>query len=374
MKTENLKSLLWACLSLFILAQLLAAQSIPFSAPGWEFSAKEHKIADYFGKEGIFLKDGAALIKDSAFLNGIIEFDIAVTGERGFMGVLWRIQDDKNAEEFYIRPHQSGKPDANQYTPVFNGNSAWQLYYGEGYAAPVNYKFNEWMHIKIVIAGQQAEIYIMDMEKPALFIPELKRKAQSGKVGIYAGSGFAPAYFANFSYKTIENPQLKSAPVKKDTAPNGTIMSWQVSNPFDGSTLDNSYSLKKDDIKDLKWTKLESENTGITNLARIEGPSDKKRTVFAKLDISSDKQQTRALQFGYSDNVLVFVNGQLVYGGTNMYSSRDHRYLGTIGLFDMIYPQLKKGQNEILFAVTENFGGWGILAFFEDMEDIELNQ
>jgi len=373
MKIQNFR-LLCACFILFILAQLLAAQPIPFNSPEWEFSAREHKIASYFGKEAIFLKDGAALLKDSAFLNGIIEFDIAVSGERGFMGTLWRIQDDKNAEEFYIRPHQSAKPDANQYSPVFNGNSAWQLYYGEGYAAPVKYNFNEWMHIKIVVAGQQAEVYIIDMEKPALFIPELKREAQSGKVGIYAGSGFAPAYFADFSYKTLENPPLKSAPVKKEMAPAGTVMSWQVSNPFDINILKNKYFLKKGDIKNLKWTKLKSEDTGITNLARLEGPSEKKNTVFARLDINSATEQTRALQFGYSDNVLVFVNGQLVYSGTNGYMSRDHRYLGTIGLFDLIYPQLNKGQNEILFAVTENFGGWGILAFIEDMEGLELNQ
>ena len=31
-----------------------------------------------------------------------------------------------------MRPHKSGKPDALQYTPVFNGLSAWQLYYGDG--------------------------------------------------------------------------------------------------------------------------------------------------------------------------------------------------------------------------------------------------
>jgi len=37
-------------------------------------------------------------------------------------------------EHFYIRPHQSGNPDANQYTPVFNGVSAWQLYHGALYA------------------------------------------------------------------------------------------------------------------------------------------------------------------------------------------------------------------------------------------------
>ena len=56
-----------------------------------------------------------------SFTNGIIEYDVAFTAKRNFIGVKFRQQDAKNSEEFYIRPHQSGNPDANQYTPIFNG-------------------------------------------------------------------------------------------------------------------------------------------------------------------------------------------------------------------------------------------------------------
>ena len=49
---------------------------------------------------------------------------------------------EANYENFYIRPHQSGNPDANQYQPVFNGSASWQLYYGPEYAAPVEYRYD----------------------------------------------------------------------------------------------------------------------------------------------------------------------------------------------------------------------------------------
>ena len=349
------------------------AQVIPFNSERWEVNAGEFKTGNYFGKEGVFLKDGSAYVKGSEFLNGEIEFDIAVPGERGFMGVQWRMQDRGNCEEFYIRPHQSGNPDANQYTPIFNGITAWQLYYGEGYAATVKYKFNEWMHIKIVVSGQQAEVYINDMNTPSLFIPELKRKAEKGKVGINTGSGFAPAYYANFSFKEIENPVLKSQPVRQKVAEEGTVKSWQVSNTFDGERLNSKYDISWDDLKDFKWTKLESESTGITNLARIQGITEKQNTALAKLVINSEKDQIKKLRFGYSDDVKVFVNRKLIYGGTNFYTSRDYRYLGTIGLFDEVYLDLKKGENTVLFAVSENFGGWGILAAFDDLKEIKIN-
>jgi hypothetical protein len=33
---------------------------------------------------------------------------------------------------------------------------------------------------------------------------------------------------------------------------------------------------------------------------------------------------------------------------------------------------LKKGDNELWLAVTENFGGWGVKAAFDDMDGISL--
>ena len=149
------------------------AQTVPFDSNRWEIRAKEGKVIDHLGRKSLVLQSGYAIVKDSQFTDGIIEFDIALTGERGFMGAIWRVQDAGNFEEFYLRPHQSGNPDANQYQPVFNGLTAWQLYYGEGYGAPVKYDFNQWMHIKLVISGKNAEIYIKDMEKPALFVNEM---------------------------------------------------------------------------------------------------------------------------------------------------------------------------------------------------------
>ena len=68
------------------------------------------------------------------------------------------------------------------------------------------------------------------------------------------------------------------------------------------------------------------------------------------------------LRFGYSDRVRVFLNGSLLYAGDNGYRSRDFRYLGTIGLFDSVPLALRPGDNELVMAVSESFGGWGVLA------------
>src|SRR4051812_38814836 len=82
-------------------------------------------------------------IGDVRLLNGTVEVELALSGERAFPGVAWRIAGDAY-ESFFVRPHQSGNPDALQYTPVFNQVSAWQLYHGTGYWNAVELPIGRW--------------------------------------------------------------------------------------------------------------------------------------------------------------------------------------------------------------------------------------
>jgi hypothetical protein len=43
-------------------------------------------------------------------------------------------------------------------------------------------------------------------------------------------------------------------------------------------------------------------------------------------------------------------------------ASRDRSFLGTVGLFDELILPLKRGDNELQFAVSEGFGGWAVVA------------
>ena len=358
---------------LIVLSKSVSAQIVPFDSERWEIQAEEKKIIDYLGRKSLSLKGGSAVIRDSQFTDGIIEFDIAFSQDRNFAGVMWRIEDAKNFEEFYFRPHQSGNPDANQYQPVFNGGTAWQLFYGERYSAPVKYDFNQWMHIKIVVSGENAEVYIKDMTTPALFIGELMRETKQGKVGVSAANN-ATAYFSNFSFTPASNPTLKGKAKEPERIPAGTVMSWQISGAFDGKNLEKKYQLAADDKQNLSWKKLAVESIGLANLSRIQGAAEGKNTAFAKVTIQSESEQIKRVRFGFSDIVKVYFNDRLIYGGSDVYTSRDYRFLGTIGLFDELYLPLKKGDNELWFAVTENFGGWGLKAMFEDPSGIRIKE
>ncbi|MBS1916720.1 MAG: hypothetical protein JST87_10625 [Bacteroidetes bacterium] len=76
---------------------------------------------------------------------------------------------------------------------------------------------------------------------------------------------------------------------------------------------------------------------------------------------------------GFSDRCKVYLNGKLLYAGDNGFKSRDYRFYGTIGFWDAVYLDLKKGANEVMIAVSEDFGGWGVEAKIDDLKDIRIS-
>jgi hypothetical protein len=357
-------------LFLLLSCQTLAtAQVVPFSSERWKFETNDYRIETYQGKQALKLSKNTAMLEGAEFENGVIEYDMAFPQSRAFIGFHFRIADDKkNYEEFYVRPHQSGNPDANQYTPVLGGNAGWQLYYGEGYGAPVKYDFNNWIHFKLVVSGQYMEVYIQDMNSPVIFA-ELKRKSIKGNIRLQNGTN--ESYFANVNIIPDNTVTLKGKPKPTQPVAPGTVEQWAISNAFAEKQITSLTNLRDLTLK-LSYKNYAVEQTGTLNISSTADLGEETNTVLVKLVVESDKEQLKKIQFGFSDRVKIFVNNVAFYSGEDNFNSRDYRFLGTIGYFDAVYVPLKKGRNEIHFAVMENFGGWGIKAKFEDVSGIKV--
>lgn len=349
----------------FVVGQQL--QPVPFTSGNWDLGNAQYTTENYMGKESIRLESGSISVSDVEFLDGTIEVDINFPHARFFPTVLFRMQDTQNGEHFYIRPHQSGNPDASQYTPVFNGESGWQLYHGEGYSQAIELEPDTWHHIKINVLGGEADIYFDDMETPLLKVTDLKREPEAGKIGLSTSS---PIHFANFEY-SLAKPELVDRKTTQMETPPGLITEWKVSN----IVRDELYrDMPEINARGLSWTPHQTEPSGTINLARFVQRSEGMNTVIAKLDIAAEETIRKQIVFGYSDFVWVYVNGKQIYSGRNDFMSRDYRYLGTIGFFDSVYMPLNEGDNEVLFVVGENFGGWGLKAFMPDQGRIEIKE
>ncbi len=93
------------------------------------------------------------------------------------------------------------------------------------------------------------------------------------------------------------------------------------------------------------------------------------KMLYAKTNIDSDRDQVKKLAIGYSDDVSVFLNGKILYRGRSAQAFRDPRFLGIVNPEnDAVYLPLKKGKNELMLAVSELGGGWGLICRLADVK------
>ncbi len=358
--------------STFFSQKVSSQNNIPLDTIHWEINAQSYILENYKGKDAIYIQRGLAFLKNTKFLNGTIEFDVYLTKRQGFPGVRFRTSSDRlNMESFYLRPHLANKPDSNQATPVINGISPWQLYFGPSYSVPYDYKYDGWTHVKLVVNDRKAQVYLDYSEKPNLSW-NLVHKPREGGVAI-GGGGAGPMHYANFKINNKKYEIIDFNPIKREPI-QGLIQEWEISDKFEEKQVDDINALKSL-ISNRKWRgKIRVEEGTAANIARkvILNDGTLKNTAFAKITIISDKDQTKLFEFGYSDRVVAILNNAPIYKGSNQYRSRDYRYLGTVGLFDAIYLNLKKGENTLLMAVSENFGGWLITGKFRDLKGIAI--
>lgn len=354
----------------FCLSEVSAQKIIPLDTVNWNINARSYVLENYKGKDAVYLQGGGITLKDTEFLNGTIEFDIYLKEVSGFPGVYFRIRDGKDGEQWYIRPHLSGKPDANQAAPLINGVSPWQLYFGKKYSFPYEYNYDDWTHVKLVVIDDKAQVFLDHSEKPNLSW-NLFTETKAGGIMI-RGGGMQAMHIANVKISHEEPALVNFTPLTREPIKN-LISNWEVSEVFAEKELENLKNLKTL-ISNRKWKgKITVEEGTAANISRkIQLQGREANTVFARIIIHSDKNQQKLFHFGYSDRVVAILNGKAIYKGTNRWRSRDYRYLGTVGLFDGIYLNLKKGKNELLMAVSEDFGGWLITGKFEDSKGIQI--
>ena len=339
-------------------------EAVPFDSDRWSWQEAEPEAAELGGRPCVRVESTSAVLSDVELVDGTIELELAVTPERGFYGVVWRLRDDQNFESFFVRPHQVGNDDSIQYTPVSNGLSSWQLYHGPGFWSPVEFPLEDWFTIRAAFAGARAEFFVGDLDEPVL-VSELRGPVVPGRVGIFVGgpaihlSGFAYEA-AGVAFRAPAGPQLAPA--------TGAIPAWWVSDPFPESPADPAGL----DLSGRTWTALASEPTGLADLARVHGIVQGRSTVFARATVRSDGPQSKRLDFGFSDRAIVYLNGRPLYAGDDTYRSRDYRFLGSIGYWDSLYLPLEAGDNELVIAVSETFGGWGVQARIEDLAGISF--
>ena len=214
-------------------------------------------------------------------------------------------------------------------------------------------------------------------------VPELESGMSNGTI-YFAGGNVT---YGNFVIKpnAIEdlNPDAGFSLTYNDSR---YIRNWMV-----GPTIDFPFgkevkmplpsmhgSIVASDLPDSTtlWSPIKAESRGIVNLSRKFGHADNdmRRLAWLKTTIESARAQERILNLGFSDEVWVFVNGQIIYTDKNYFGTPSQKFPKsrcTLENSHFTLP-LKEGKNEMLIGLANYFFGWGVLARLDDMDGIHL--
>ncbi len=332
-----------------------------FQSEAWSISSGQ--VVEHLGREALA---GSANLKDVEFTDGTIEVDIAMDGRRCFPGIIFRAESDGDTEIFYLRPHRSKNySHALQYTPRFNGVTGWQLYSGPGFTAGADIPLDRWVHLKIEIEGSRARIFFDDMESPALTVGELQRGTGGGYIGV-SGPPDGRVHFSNFHYSSEADFDFGPKPIRPVSE--DFLTDWEISQPIAPAKINRDLSPLAQDLGEISWQMVAADASGLVDAARfLKKPPQLPGSLMARTTIEAEKLERRKLLFGYSDEISIFLNGEVLFRGDSTFRVRDTEFMGVIGLNDSVVLDLKKGGNELLFVVTESLGGWGFLARTESL-------
>ncbi|MEP7267574.1 MAG: hypothetical protein ABI844_08085 [Saprospiraceae bacterium] len=341
--------------------------AIPLTADNWEFKPNSVEFVEYKGRKSMKINQGSGqiVLKDLIFKDGTIEYDIEPDAAEFADAIYFHRKDANEQEIVYLRVAKMGNPLANegiQYTPYFNGVNMWDMY--PQYQAPSNAKVNIWNHIKLVISGKQMKVYTNGILE--LQVPKLEGKELSGSIALEGAS-----HIADLVIKPNETEGLSPLEGIDITQHDGHYLrKWAISMPalFPKGTEPNLLP-PLDNFTDS----IAAETAGLVNLTRRFGAAPERKIVWLNTNIQTKEATSVNLQLGFSDEVWVYLNNQMVLVDKNLFQQAGMRKYpdGRASVQNTIAKlNLKKGNNELLIAVANDFYGWGLIARLDNTENI----
>lgn len=341
------------------------AQEIPLKAENWEFKPGTVEFTTHRSVPAmkILANADSVILKKLDFKDGTIEYDIETL--TGFANIYFRRSSQKEKECFYLRARRSGKGDAVQYAPFIDGVNLWDMLFH--FQSSATFEQDKWNHVKLVISGKQMRAYVN--HKAVLAVSRLEGNTLHGGLAFERQS-----IIANLVVKPGQteglSPREESDLTEHDPR---YIRKWQISQPV--TTPERlEFSYKQFPAKETKWDTIRAERRGLINITRMFGgvPPPTRRLVWLKANIHSDSAQLRKMHLGISDEVWVFINGKHLIDDQNLYDAAirkepNGRCAVENTSFDL---PLKKGDNELMIAVANDFFGWGIIAQIDVVDDL----
>ncbi len=153
-------------------------------------------------KDAGYASGGPLVILDKIrFRNGAIDVDVsgapakgAPEDARGFIGVAFRVQPDSRFEIIYLRPTNSHADDQlrRNHTTQYSSDPEWpwdrlRKESPGVYESWVDMETGKWTHMRIVVHGTDASLYVNHAANPCLIVHDLKLGDVEGAVALWMG-------------------------------------------------------------------------------------------------------------------------------------------------------------------------------------------
>lgn len=362
-------------LALFTCAVRLGAQQDAYDYR-WTRASGDGEFTAHGRETALAIRRGMLVAPDLTFLNGTIEFDVRADPGT-FAGVAFRMQSNADYDIVYLVTDSTGRWFEAQYQGVYEGEASWQLYPGPGYLGtiPRAASRGQWMHVRLVVNGTRARMWVGNAATPVLDVPRLERDPLPGYVGLWSqGPGVKPeAVIAGLHIDTTQTPALDGGvSVVSDPA---AVRGWEVSPRLPAPDSATGLQVLPASVMGdaSRWRPVPTEPDGLVNLTRELGNASGPQAynvfggagwgmALARTTITVSSAETRRLELGFSDQVSVFVDGRLLYHGDNSYGVPGGG-LGRVrwnnGAVDV---PLTPGTHMLVLAVSDHQFGWGFRA------------
>jgi len=354
--------------SLVFGSSVWAQHSFPFDSDDWRIEGEATLETDATNNSVLSVGSGKATLDDADFQDGTIEFETYVSGDRAFVYLMFRGQNDAEYEDVYFRPHKSGLPDSVQYAPVFQGRSAWQLYHGDGGTAPGRFPVNEWIKIKVQADGNTASVWVGENSEPNLVIDQLGHHTNSGWLAV---RGFIPRnssaeYAAKFRNFRVTRGEPAETNDKTMSIADGQLVSWRVSPAFDAPL--GPIVVIPENIENATWDTPPIQANGVFEFLRSRPIPEGSRhwAVAADVTLQADAAINCTMHLGYSDELTLLHNGMPIAYQDSSYRFDAPRQDGVLHDKQLtVFLDLVRGDNRVRVVVADRFGGWGLRAKLE---------
>ncbi len=341
--------------------------SVPLTEKAWHAEqASEVIFEQKAGRPSVRL-NGSLTLKDLDMEEGRIRVAVYGAPDRSFAGLFFHRQNG-HEEHIYLRQHKSAQVDAIQYTPVFHGESNWQLY--PKFQARATFIPNDWNVLELAFTRDRTQISLNG--STVLSVDHLKGAVNRGGAGLWS---LFPSWYSEVAFST-DPVEFADDKLPETKLPPGAVGTWRLSDARPAEDLEDMLK----NSANVTYQSARTDADGLLPISRYVKKTQRgafeqneEDVVLAEVIVIADQAGTKRLFFDYSDRCVVLLNGRELFRGNNAFRAKGVQYMGHLAMeTNSVLLHLKPGRNVLQMAVLERANGWGLMARLEDMEGVSM--